>query len=138
MSDRGSTAKIDEKRIRFGDSVDLFKGETEIRLSLHHRDFDLELDLDYGKGAFWHCDHGKLYMGMPNNKHESLPQGQAFTLYRRFRVTVGFAGIRITHRITDSPPIPGKSTLFAEHQHRKRHCDTFCYASLPVNVIIDW
>ncbi len=34
--------------------------------------FAFDLMLDYGKGPYWHCDHGKLYMGIENEKQTTL------------------------------------------------------------------
>jgi len=48
------------------------KGDTGIKISLFHPHFSMELDCDYGKGAIWHCDDGKLQMGIPDKKATTL------------------------------------------------------------------
>lgn len=56
-----------------------FKGVASVRkrkrgmtIEVLHRDFSLGLFADYGKGAFWHCDHGKLQMGKPGEQETTL------------------------------------------------------------------
>ena len=34
--------------------------------------FSYELNLAYGKGAYWHCDNGKLYMGIKDEKQTTF------------------------------------------------------------------
>lgn len=47
---------------------EVFKTETGMKLRLFQHDFSVEADMEYGKGAFWHCDNGKLQMGIPGKK----------------------------------------------------------------------
>ncbi len=48
------------------------KEDKGIKLLLNHKDFTLDLFAGYGKGAFWHCDNGKLQMGVPDMKQTTL------------------------------------------------------------------
>jgi predicted secreted hydrolase len=41
-------------------------------LTARHKDFSLDLQLDYGKGAFWHCDNGVLRMGLDAPKESTI------------------------------------------------------------------
>mgnify|MGYP001623819346 CR=1 FL=1 len=34
--------------------------------------FSYKLNLEYGKGAYWHCNNGKLYMGIEDEKQTTL------------------------------------------------------------------
>lgn len=45
----------------------LHKEADGVTLSAQADEFSLELSLDYGKGAFWHGDHGVLIMGIPED-----------------------------------------------------------------------
>lgn len=64
--------EIEEKMLRFrGDAV-LTKEENGIRIAAKAADFSYDLFLDYGKGAFWHCDNGKLQMGIPGKRLTTL------------------------------------------------------------------
>jgi len=64
--------EIEEKRLRFGKSAELTKLERGMRIVGAADDFAYDLFLDYGKGAFWHCDHGKLRMGIPDRRATTL------------------------------------------------------------------
>jgi predicted secreted hydrolase len=57
----------DEKSIRFPPLSHLKRGEKDISLSVKTDEFSLDLNLDYGKGAFWHGDDGVLVMGEPDD-----------------------------------------------------------------------
>jgi len=63
---------IDENTIRFRDFTILAKEKNGIRINAKAADFTYDLFLDYGKGAFWHCDNGKLQMGIPDKKATTL------------------------------------------------------------------
>lgn len=56
----------------FGNIISAKKCADCIKIALHHKNFDLSLDAEYGKGAFWHCDNGKLQMGIPGKKETTL------------------------------------------------------------------
>ena len=58
---------IEEDRLQFDTRAKLNKTAEGIDLKLNHKSFSLDLHLDYGKGAFWHCDKGKLFMGSEGN-----------------------------------------------------------------------
>lgn len=64
--------EITTDRLRFADLATLQKDDKGMRLSLRHKSFSLELSLDYGKGAFWHCDEGRLQMALPGKKQTTL------------------------------------------------------------------
>lgn len=59
---RGIT--VDRQMVRRGDTAQLVKSPQGLHFSGRHRDFALDLALDYGKGAVWHCDDGVLRMGL--------------------------------------------------------------------------
>jgi predicted secreted hydrolase len=50
--------------VAFGDTAKLTKGNRSMRLEMHTDKFAADMELDYGKGAFWHCDNGHLMMGV--------------------------------------------------------------------------
>jgi len=57
----------DENRIQFPPLADLQRYPEDISLTVETDAFSLNLNLDYGKGAFWHGDDGVLVMGEPND-----------------------------------------------------------------------
>ncbi|MDR2091230.1 MAG: hypothetical protein LBP62_06270 [Clostridiales bacterium] len=63
---------IDENEASFKGVAHVKKQEKGISLELSHSKFNLSLTADYGKGAFWHCDGGKLQMGIPDEKETTL------------------------------------------------------------------
>lgn len=67
---RGLT--VEKKRVAFYDIASVEKRADGMYIKVNHKDFQLDLKLDYGKGAFWHCDDGKLQMGIPGNKQTTL------------------------------------------------------------------
>lgn len=61
-----ATAKnffLDDKTVGYGDVIKVVKEETGLAFTGRHKDFSLDLELNYGKGAVWHCDNGVLKMG---------------------------------------------------------------------------
>ena len=48
------------------------KKEKGMLLKSRGDDFSYRLKMGYGKGAFWHCDGGKLYMGREEEKQTTL------------------------------------------------------------------
>ncbi|MGI6004696.1 MAG: lipocalin-like domain-containing protein [Christensenellales bacterium] len=60
----GRNITIDENTVGFGKTAVLRKQKDAMLLSARHADFRLDLALDYGKGAIWHCDNGLLQMGI--------------------------------------------------------------------------
>lgn len=72
-------ATLSEKNITISDTTLIFADTASVRkegdcmkLRIKHSSFELELRLDYGKGAFWHCDNGRLQMGIPGQKETTL------------------------------------------------------------------
>jgi predicted secreted hydrolase len=55
---------INEDTVSFGDIAKVVKSKSSMILTARHKGFSLDLKLDYGKGAFWHCDNGVLRMGV--------------------------------------------------------------------------
>jgi len=53
--------------IKFSKKVYLQKNEKNMLLNVETDDFSFELNLDKGKGAFWHGDNGVLVMGLPED-----------------------------------------------------------------------
>ena len=43
-----------------------------MRIKLNHSRFSLDLNANYGKGAFWHCNNGKLQMGLDGTDETTL------------------------------------------------------------------
>jgi len=43
-----------------------------MNIYIKHKDFSMILEADYGKGPIWHCDNGKLQMGIPGEKNTTL------------------------------------------------------------------
>ena len=60
------------ERLRFGADVLLEKHASGMRLRVSEPDFSLALDLNYGKGAVWHCDNGALQMGVDKPNQTTL------------------------------------------------------------------
>ena len=59
---------INEKEASVKGVAEVVKGDTQMRMQLWHKDFHVDAVMDYGKGAFWHCDNGKLQMGIPGER----------------------------------------------------------------------
>ena len=57
--------------VAYGDSAIALKCSDGMRIKTRHKDFEIDVKLDYNKGAFWHCDNGKLYMGKEDNEKET-------------------------------------------------------------------
>ncbi|HOO28187.1 MAG TPA: lipocalin-like domain-containing protein [Lachnospiraceae bacterium] len=86
---------IDEKTLRFCDTATLIKEKTGIHIKATAADFTYDLFLDYGKGAFRHCDNGRLQMGIPDKR--------ATTRYYSYTNMPAFGTITldgITHTVT--------------------------------------
>lgn len=63
-----SVVTVTKDLVTFGDSAVALKCEDCMRIKTRHKDFQLDLALDYGKGPFWHCNNGKLQMGQEGEK----------------------------------------------------------------------
>ena len=61
FSKKGLT--VDENTIAIEGLAQAVREPGGLHVITHHRDFDLDLHLNYGKGAFWHADNGRLQMG---------------------------------------------------------------------------
>jgi Predicted secreted hydrolase len=59
---------VTRKMVSFSDVASAEKLADGMHVKIRHKDFHLDLKLDYGKGAFWHCEDGKLQMGLPGKK----------------------------------------------------------------------
>ncbi|MCR5690406.1 MAG: carotenoid 1,2-hydratase [Clostridiales bacterium] len=60
----GTKAKIRKNAVYYGDRASAVKNEKGILIHIDGGDFGFKLQLDYGKGAFWHCEDGYLKMGV--------------------------------------------------------------------------
>lgn len=54
---------VDENTVKYGEMISLTKNENGMHLIANGDGFSYDVYLDYGKGAFWHCDNGYLLMG---------------------------------------------------------------------------
>lgn len=63
--------EINADHIRFCDKALLTKDKEGMKLVLNTERFQLELDLGYGKGSFWHCDNGILQMGVNGREQQT-------------------------------------------------------------------
>ncbi|MCE7748341.1 MAG: carotenoid 1,2-hydratase [Candidatus Heimdallarchaeota archaeon] len=54
----------------FSPFASLKREKDKLNLSIKNDDFELQLDLNKGKGAFWHADDGVLAMGLPNDPQQ--------------------------------------------------------------------
>ena len=64
--------QIDGETVRFGETACLHRSPEGMRLTASHRAFQLDLEMEPGKGAFWHCDNGMLQMGIPGDDNNTL------------------------------------------------------------------
>jgi predicted secreted hydrolase len=71
LKSKESEIRIDETTVQFGADAKVVKGETAMHLTCNDKDFSLDLMLDYGKGAVWHCDDGYLLMGSAKTKEST-------------------------------------------------------------------
>lgn len=63
---------ISETEASHKDDLSIVKTETGINIKAVADKFSFSLTLDYGKGAFWHCDNGLLLMGTPTTKETTI------------------------------------------------------------------
>lgn len=59
----GSPLRVTDTRVSWGDRADIERGPQTMTVHARTTRFTLDLTLDQGKGAFWHCDDGVLQMG---------------------------------------------------------------------------
>lgn len=60
----GSGINLGADEVSFSDKAVLLKKGSGLTLKVKVDFFELDLELDYDKGAFWHCDNGILQMGL--------------------------------------------------------------------------
>ena len=58
--------------VGYGDIAQIRKGKKGMTLAVRHKNFSLDLELNYGKGAVWHCDNGFLQMGIPGRRQTTV------------------------------------------------------------------
>lgn len=63
---------INESSAIFGNSASVIKSETGMRVIGTADEFEFDINCEYGKGAFWHCDNGYLLMGTPDTPESTL------------------------------------------------------------------
>lgn len=68
----GNKISITEKSASFLKKASLTKEQEDMRLNASHSDFSLDLFLNYGKGAVWHCDDGFLKMGVEGKEQNTI------------------------------------------------------------------
>lgn len=68
----GKSVVIDEKSAQFDTVARVIKGQHAMALTCQDKEFSLDLQLEYGKGATWHCDDGFLLMGSADTKESTL------------------------------------------------------------------
>lgn len=56
---------VTEDTVAFSDVAKAVRTKTGFDITLKEKFFEAELQMDFGKGAFWHCDNGRLQMGEP-------------------------------------------------------------------------
>jgi predicted secreted hydrolase len=68
----GRKVAVDSRTVRFDNAAEMVKDAQGMRFTGRHKEFALDLMLEYGKGAFWHCDNGVLRMGVDEPKETTL------------------------------------------------------------------
>lgn len=68
----GTKVSIDKNAVCYGDKASAVKNESGIQIHVDGGDFGFKLQLDYGKGAFWHCEDGYLRMGIDKPKQSTF------------------------------------------------------------------
>jgi predicted secreted hydrolase len=94
----GKDMRIDGDAVGFGDAALLQKLEGGMRFTAQTKEFSLNLMLDYGKGAVWHCDNGLLRMGIDAPRqttiyysYPNMPTSGTLTLNGEARAVKGKA-----------------------------------------------
>ena len=64
---RGKKIRANHEKVIYAPYTILSKEQAQFNLAIATSEFDLNLLLQKGKGAFWHCDNGVLVMGLPND-----------------------------------------------------------------------
>jgi predicted secreted hydrolase len=68
----GKRALVLSNTLQWDDTAGVMKGPFSMKVSATHADFAYDLNLDYGKGAFWHCDNGVLQMGLQDVRQTTI------------------------------------------------------------------
>ncbi len=64
---KGKNIHANRDEVVFAPWTSLVKEEKQFKLAMNAPEFDLNLVLQKGKGAIWHCDNGVLVMGLPDD-----------------------------------------------------------------------
>lgn len=88
---------IDKNKAVWRDSG-VVKRENGMLLKSRRDDFSYKLKLDYGKGAFWHCDRGKLYMGREEKQHGLINRAELLILWIFIPIGNGFPCASMTEK----------------------------------------
>lgn len=91
----GAPVLLTSTTAQWGDKAGAIKGPHSMKVFGYHAEWSFDLELDYGKGAYWHCDDGVLQMGLPGEDQTStyysytnMPTTGTISLGgRTFRVT---------------------------------------------------
>ncbi len=57
---------VDETTVKYGEIAELTKDANGMHIVANGDGFAFDVNMGFGKGAFWHCDNGYLLMGDPN------------------------------------------------------------------------
>lgn len=63
--------KIDKNKATCNDAS-VLKNKSGMIIECNGNNFSYKLNTQYGKGAYWHCNKGKLYMGIENDKETTF------------------------------------------------------------------
>ena len=64
---RGKKIQANYNEVVYAPYTVLSKNQKQLNLEINTDEFELNLILEKGKGAIWHCDNGVLAMGLPND-----------------------------------------------------------------------
>ena len=67
---KGKKVQANNNEIIYEPFTKLTKEQDQFVLEMNTDEFDLNLKLQKGKGAIWHCDKGILAMGLPNDTQQ--------------------------------------------------------------------
>jgi len=69
---KGVKVFISENEASVSNVASARKEKDGIEIKLSHKDFTLDLMCGYGKGSIWHCEEGKLQMGIADKKATTI------------------------------------------------------------------
>lgn len=72
MPNKKEAVYIDAYEASVNNVASAVKEKEEMKIRLYHKDFDLNLSCRYGKAPVWHCENGKLQMGIPDKGATTL------------------------------------------------------------------